>query len=64
MVEPMCAPEAVYDAVAGSTGASLSLRYAAVARQKAVWWVLDPAAAKAKPRVFDAQTCAPSPQRR
>jgi hypothetical protein len=64
LVEPMCAPEAVYDLVAGTTGASLTLRYTADAQQRPVWLVLDPGTPKAKPRSFDAQTCGAPVQRR
>lgn len=64
LVEPMCAPEAVYDLAAGGSGVSLSVRYTLDSQEKAAWFVVDPATPKAKPKAFDAHNCRPAPQRR
>lgn len=57
LVEPMCAPERVYDLAAGNTGASITLRYARDAQGTVAWLASDPQEPKQKPKAFDAQTC-------
>lgn len=56
--EPMCAPETALARAAPST-TRLALRYARDASDRPAWLVSDPAAPSAKPRGFDAQSCAP-----
>jgi hypothetical protein len=56
--EPMCAPERVYDRVAGADASRpLTLRYAADANRRALWWASPSGEAKATPLAFDAQDC-------
>jgi len=57
LVEPMCAPERVYDLFTGSTGSSITLRYGRDAQDQPAWLASDPAVPKQKPQAFDAQSC-------
>ena len=56
LTEPMCAPETAYQHATGTSGASVTIRYALDSRSKNPVWLIDNGAQKAA--AFDSQRCA------
>ena len=56
LTEPMCAPETAYQHATGTSGASVTLRYALDSHGKNPVWLIETGAPK--PTAFDNQRCA------